>query len=509
MLSLDNPPYLRVQGLRENFEVEASYYEHKFASATGRFDIYILFIERAYNLINQDGEVSFILPHKFMISDFGAGIRKFLVEKKAIKSIVHFGSEMIFKDASTYTCILNLSKTNEEFAYKELTPDELFSQFDFFSIDYCSLTENKWRLQDGSTSMVLAKLDNQQYRVKDLFDWISQGTVSTGDDIFLIEGEKYGDKFIGYSSRVKENVELESKIMKPLLKGEDIKKYSSLSNKFFLIYPHYQDHNKTIPYEEEEFKTSFPKAYQYLAQFKDELVEKKIKYKTNSKYWYGLHRSREISLFEQQEKIITPEISLGTNMTLDANQFYHNTKCYSLIKNPNYDLEYRYLLSILNSSVMWFFLKSTGYTLRGGFFTFKTKYLEPFPLPVISNEKQKFFIEKVDAIINQTSKFDLVVEQLSGLVQNKFQIKKLSKKLQAWYKLDFPGFLKELKKAKIKLKLSEESEWNQYFGEQKQEAQDLKSDIIIIDKEIDNMVFDLYGLDEKDIIVIQNECQLN
>ncbi len=105
---IGNPPYLRVQGLRENFENESIYYESQFKSATGRFDIYVLFKEKSFQLIKKTGIVSFILPHKFLVSDFGTGIRKFLVDNKAVKSLIHFGSEMVFADASTYTCIINL-----------------------------------------------------------------------------------------------------------------------------------------------------------------------------------------------------------------------------------------------------------------------------------------------------------------------------------------------------------------------------------------------------------------
>jgi len=94
----------------------------------------------------------------------------------------------------------------------------------------------------------------------------------------------------------------------------------------------------------------------------------------------------------EQNKIITPEISLGTNMTIDSHNLYHNTKCYSLVKNASIQGSYEFWIALLNSSLMWFYLVSTGYVLRGGFFTFKTKYLESFPLPNITslNEQLPF-----------------------------------------------------------------------------------------------------------------------
>jgi len=210
-----------------------------------------------------------------------------------------------------------------------------------------------------------------------------------------------------------------------------------------------------------------------------------------------------MSLF-QQEKIITPEISLGTNMTYDNQHLYHNTKCYSLVKKPEIALDNKFLLAVLNSSVMWFFLKTTGYVLRGGFFTFKTKYLEPFPLPKeISEEEQKPFIDRVDIIMKSTAQLQHLQTQFTDLLQSKFDIDKLSKKLENWYVLDFKGFLQELKKKKVIPGLAEEAEWMQYFNEQKQKAQSLQSEIDRIDGEINQMVYALYGLTAEEIKIIE------
>jgi len=84
-----------------------------------------------------------------------------------------------------------------------------------------------------------------------------------------------------------------------------------------------------------------------------------------------------------RERIISQEISLGCNMTLDRHGLYHNTKVYSLLPAPSTQESILYWLGILNSKLMWWFLKNTGYVLRGGYFTFKTEYLNPFPLHTI------------------------------------------------------------------------------------------------------------------------------
>jgi len=289
-----------------------------------------------------------------------------------------------------------------------------------------------------------------------------------------------------------------------MLKGKDVRKYESIKHDYYVIYPHFQDQNKTFPYEEIEFQNKFPLTFEYLSSFKDELIKKKIHKKTNPKYWYSLHRSREVSIFEQL-KIVTPETSLGGNMTIDSSSYYHNTQVYSLIKNPSVIEDYKYWLAILNSSLFWFFLQSTGAVLRGGYFRFKTKYLEPFPLPKLKNiEEQNPFIEKVDSMIERTSSFQYVQNQFIQLLQSKFTIEKLTKKLENWYELEFRDFLKELKKAKVQMSLAEEAEWMHYFNEQKQKAQAIKAEIEKTDSEIDQMVYELYGLTEEEIEIVES-----
>ncbi len=505
---IGNPPYLRVQGLRENFGKESEYYERTFISATGRFDVYVLFMEKSFHIIKQKGIVSFILPHKFLISDFGEGIRGFFVDNKSVESILTFGSEMVFADASTYTCIINLTHNNSEIKFKDIKPSEILNPFDFEITNYKSLSKDKWNLKSQIIENLFNKLNSQPWTVKDVFKNISQGVVSVGDDIFLMKGNIQGDKFIGFSEKLNNEIIIESSVVKPILKGEDVKKYASLNNSYFCLYPHYEKNGKTIPFEEEYFKQNYPLAYKYMLPFKEELIEKKVKYKTNPKAWYSLHRSREMSLFEQ-EKIITPEISLGTNMTFDSADLYHNTKCYTLAKDKNVIEDYKFWLAILNSKILWYFLSSTGYVLRGGFFTFKTKYLEPFPLPKLKKiEYQIPFIEKVDIMFITTQNFENIDSKFMGYLQYQYSLQKLTKKLENWYELDFADFIKELNNAIKKaggtpLTKKDEFEWLELFEDNKKNAQALQTQIAQTEKEIDRMVYDLYGLTEEEIAIVE------
>ncbi|WP_245541291.1 Eco57I restriction-modification methylase domain-containing protein [Treponema medium] len=159
---IGNPPYLRVQGLRENYEEEAKFYEKEYKAATGRFDFYILFIEKGFNLLNKDGIQSFILPHKFINSDFGTGIRQFIYDNRALKSIVHFESHLVFNAASVYTCIIELSHNNDTFRFIKTKPEKIAEELHFDVLPFDVLKDSApWQL----ASSVDNALIDQGFRI--------------------------------------------------------------------------------------------------------------------------------------------------------------------------------------------------------------------------------------------------------------------------------------------------------------------------------------------------------
>jgi hypothetical protein len=502
---IGNPPYLRVQGLREHFEKETACYESKFHSATGKFDIYVLFVEKAFLLINEKGKAGFILPHKFLVSDYGSGVREFLANHQAVEKFIHFGSSSIFEGATTYTALLFLSKNNHHFKFSQATPKDLTELQSFNKIDYSTLDLKPWHLGSTENTGLLKKINAIPSKSKDVFSCISQGIVSVGDSIFIMDGSISGMYFEGYSEALGETVKIEKELMKPLLKGDDVKRYMDLGSDNFVFYPHHQTGKKTAPYEEAEMKEQFPMAYKYISNFKLILTEKKVRYKTNPKYWYSLHRSRENSLF-LSEKIITPEISLGCNMTFDDRGWYHNTQVYAFVKKDDCQYSYDFLLGVLNCKILWFYLCCTGSVLRGGYFRFKTKYLENFPIPEKANKSfQDNISSRVSLIRSLQKELKIISLNFFKLIQSEFDIKKSENLKETWFEVEFSEFSKALEKLikPDKLSLSQKSEWMQHFEKEKSKALELKNRINLIDHEIDQKVYELYELTPEEIKLVE------
>jgi hypothetical protein len=215
---IGNPPYLRIQGIKDAYPELPTYYEKNFPSATGNYDIYVLFMERSYELINDNGQVSFILPHKFLISEFGQGIRKFLAEQNAVQSLLHFEEHLVF-EVTTYTCIISLNKkvnANLKFAY--INPEEIVNPFEFEEMSQKILSEKKWNLMGKTKSNLFKKLAEQPYTAEDIFVKIFVGLQTSADKIYLIQGDIKGKYVVGYSKSLDREVEIEKGLMKPQLK---------------------------------------------------------------------------------------------------------------------------------------------------------------------------------------------------------------------------------------------------------------------------------------------------
>jgi len=140
-------------------------------------------------------------------------------------------------------------------------------------------------------------------------------------------------------------------------------------------------------------------------------------------------------------------------MTLSATDTYHNTKVYSFIPQNDSQESIKYWLGILNSSIMWWFLSNTGYVLRGGYFCFKTNYLRPFPIcPIDFTNPEDVF------------KHDRMVEWVETML--------------------------DLNKRKAEEKNPETLRY-------------LERKIEITDGQIDRLVYELYGLSDEEIELVE------
>jgi hypothetical protein len=423
---------MRIQGIRENDPAMADMYTTIYTSATGSYDLYALFTEKALTLTKDDAYVNFIMPVKWTNAAFGKGLRKVVSTQNAIARIVNFGSFMVF-DVSTYTGLQWFKKHTNMLEYVEIndkiaTSIELsdylngITEESFNKIPTTGLSEESWVLSDDSILSIIDKLNKQPRRISDIFDKIFQGLATSKDDVYFLYECKLDDRYVtGFSKYLDTRIKIERGLIKPLLKGEDVHRYETVESDRFVIFPYRKEKEAAILYTEQELESEFPLGYAYLKQCEAALRgREKGRFNLDGE-WFQYGRKQGISSAECK-KLVAPEISKGGNFSYDIKgEFYSTTKIYGYIKKDGIIEDYKFWLGLLNSQLFWFFIQNTGYVLRGGYFTFKTDYIQPFPVPeiipvaiseAISNAVNRILELKEEDNENDTSELENGIDKL-------------------------------------------------------------------------------------------------
>ncbi|EAL5631839.1 class I SAM-dependent DNA methyltransferase [Campylobacter jejuni] len=406
-LIIGNPPYIRIQGLDKN---SSQYYKKHFKVASKNYDIYILFIEQCFKLIKKQGVISFIMPHKWFNADFGVNLREFAKDK--ISKIISFEEFQIF-DASTYTALqwfennslhLKFIQADKNIKTKEEMSNFIFNlkEENFKMINNKKLSSSFWSFEENSNQEIFSKI-NQHISVKDIFSKIFQGLATSKDSVyFLKDCQENKNSVKGYSKELDKEVEIEKEILKPLLMGDSFHRYEKPISNSMVLFPYYRQDNTDVKkmclYDENELKSKFPKAWEYLKEC-ESILRARENGRFDNEKWYQFGRTQGINQ-ENISKLLCPDICNNTHFVLDnLGEFYFTTTIYGYVRNEEYkNLDYKYLMAVLNSSLTWWFLQKTSVVMRGGFYRIKPAYIEKFCIPKINSKNEKLADELINLV---------------------------------------------------------------------------------------------------------------
>ncbi len=212
----------------------------------------------------------------------------------------------------------------------------------------------------------------------------------------------------------------------------------------------------------------------------------------------SLPHSKEV--FEVSEKLITQRVNSSGQLLVAYDKIGYyclDTTNVSTWNDKSYNL--KYFLTILNSKLInwWFNDKYQMPTISG-------YELASIPIKPLSLETQEPFIEKADQMLSKTAYLQEIVTKFHRSLQREFSLKTTSKRILSWYELSYADFLAELKKHKVVISLSQKAEWENYFDQQKEKVLEIQSQVACINEEIDQMVYQLYGLTEDEIAIVEN-----
>jgi len=387
---IGNPPYVRIQNLKDS---EIEYFNDNFKSAFKNYDIYVLFVEKSLKLLRPNGDLGFIIPLKFVNSDYGLGLRNLISETKTLRKFVDFKDFQIFGDATNYTCLLFLRNSkNNEFIYSYPKDKESFSlqevsnkeMFQEYRLPMPTLNES-WVLSDNKSSNLMRKLNSNYGRLGDISKNIFVGLQTSADSIYfvkLISETKETAKIMNLSDN--HEFIIEKQILKKLLKGKDIQKWSVEWKGFYVVYPYFVKDGTASLIPLSKIKENYPLAYEYFKQYESLLKKRENNRFVNEENWHQFGRLQNIEKFEQP-KIITQVLASSNTFALDSKgEFYFvgggNAGGYGIVLKNEYKDYYPYILALLNSRVLEFYLKNISTPFRGGYFSYGRRFIEQLPI---------------------------------------------------------------------------------------------------------------------------------
>jgi len=493
---IGNPPYVQLQKMKDISE-QIKKLNYQTYESTG--DLYCLFYEKGNEILKQNGVLGFITSNKWMRANYGKSMRKYFVENTNPYNFIDLGAG-VFESAVVDSNIILFKKEKVEKlkipALSLLNEKEVrdFTMFHNRFVDIRPIEDKIWVVEDEAVQQLLKKIELRGAPLKEWDVRINYG-IKTG----------YNDAFIISETKKNELIKIDAKsieLLKPILRGRDIQRYVPEYDSLWLVstFPslnvNIDDYSGIKAYLE-----SFgQKLHQTGQPYVDEQGQKQKSRKKTTNEWFETQDT-----IAYHESFVSPKI-LYPNMTKylpfiydDTNNYVINDKAFVITGN-----HLKYLLAYLNSSLSKYQIRRECAELQGGTRELRKIYMENIRIPKVDDEiEEKFNDCSEDMLSNYKLKRSLISNFCQHL-KSKFDLVKLNTKLQNWDKLEFGEFLKELKKSKIKLSLSEESEWMQYFNEQTLKAQALKSKIDKTDAEIDAMVYELYGLTEDEIQIVEN-----
>ncbi|EDP6131304.1 class I SAM-dependent DNA methyltransferase [Campylobacter jejuni] len=403
-LIIGNPPYIRQEELKElKPHLAKNYKVYK-----GTSDIYTYFYELGFNVLKENGILSFITSNKYTRAGYGEALREFLLKNTCILKYIDLNSIKVFDSATVDTSILSFEKIKiKENTFKYLSlNNELLKNYDFeisaikefLNISQNSLSKESFAFNDESTNALKTKIEKLGTPLKDWHGLNINYGIKTGlNEAFIITTEKKDE--ILANCKDEDEKERTAKLIRKMLRGRDIKRYSYEWAGLWVI--------GTFPSLKLDIE-QYPALKQYLSQFLPRIEqsgEKGCRKKTSNKWFETQDNIAYYEEFEK-EKIVWNRISSDLCFSYDNQKNFILDSMFSITFYSNINL--KYLIANLNSSISKFWIKNNAATLGDGIYGAKI-YIEKLPIPKINSKNQKL----VDELIN------LVDEILKAKEQNK------------------------------------------------------------------------------------------
>ncbi|WP_154427895.1 class I SAM-dependent DNA methyltransferase [Helicobacter pylori] len=389
---IGNPPYIRQEQIRDIKPLLQKQYRDFYNSTA---DIYTYFFALSYHLLKEKGFNAFITSNKYARAKYGAKLRELLLKKTTIVSYMELNALKVFESTTVDTSIMSFIKQTppkeSRFKYYEPTPDDKNDLKSARSLlmRQNALSTESFIFADATLLDLRGKMESVGTPLKDWDIQIHRGILTGANEAFIIPTEKREE--ILNACKTQEERKRTETLIKPILRGKDIKRYSyEWAGEWVIFIPwHFPNINnpKNMEENEQDFSIHYPIIYSHLLSHKDKLL-KRNKDETGKRYeWYCLQRwaANYYQEFEK-EKIVYPCIMAKEPCFVYEEKGFYAPAPANIITGDK--IEIKYITALLNSKCIYFAMRK--FYMGGGIEgELKTNNLEKIPIPKITPENQK------------------------------------------------------------------------------------------------------------------------
>lgn len=362
-----NPPWLMA-----GYHVKPvlPHFAAQYRTARGKYDMYYLFIEKALNLAAEGGRVGLIVPNKFFHTSAAAALRKLLADSERLEQVVDFGESQVFSRATNYSCIVILGpRASGEISFSRVTAT--LELLEAFSVDQKSLTDAPWHFEDAPRRGRFARTRTGNEPLGRLVSHFGNGVQTGADKILLLKRE------------AAEALGLEAELLRPFLRGRDVRRYAAGSPSTVVIFPYKVIGDQHVLLSEKEL-AEFPKVLDYL-QANREALDRRVWFGKSaaqlSGAWYGLMYVDRPDAFAAGH-LLTPSLAGRTNFALSEGHVFATGTAgvtSATVRTDVYESA-PFLMAVLNSKLLSNYAAAHSPVFRGGYRKFSGRYIENLPI---------------------------------------------------------------------------------------------------------------------------------
>lgn len=491
-----NPPYVR----QESLGAVKPYLKAAFPETYhGTADLYVYFYQQGLESLRAGGRMGYIVTNKWLRAGYGEPLRGYFARSGAVETLVDFGHAPVFPDADVFPCILILHRPEsgepEEreaavatFPREELhrTPIPDYVRDNANRKRHSRFTSASWSLEPAEVDDLMDTIRAAGTPLADSAGVEPYRGVLTGlNDAFLID-TAVKDRLVREDPRSRE-------IIKPYLRGQDIKRWSPDWQNLWMIFA-----RRGIDID------AYPAVKNHLAQYRDRLEPKPKGHtgswkgrKPGAYKWYEIQDSVDYYELFDQPKLVWQDLSFHPRFCVELTGFYTNDLCFVL---PHYDL---WMLTALNSPLMWSYMWRNVMHGKDEVLRLKNIYMDKLPIAEPTDEAREEVEGAAGRLVEIRGAEHEVRRETLDWLRVEFGVEKPGQKLEDFAALTGEAFIEEVRKRRPKsaprLTPAALSELRTVYTEQATPLQDGRAEAAKLERRISDLVNAAYGLTEAEV----------